>query len=162
MNKRQTLGRLRLAGALMVFVVFLPVESKAVVCNNVRVQASNLSFGNYSAASPTADTATTNIRVRCQGGGANTLPPFTLDLSTGSSGSYLPRKMFRLLVPLSYNLYLTAAYATVWGNGTGGTGNVAHAGGVNSIDFTVYGRIPAGQYVNAGNYSDSITATVTY
>jgi spore coat protein U-like protein len=30
------------------------------------------------------------------------------------------------------------------------------------INFTTFGRVPAGQYVATGTYNDTITVTVTY
>ncbi|MBB3047521.1 spore coat protein U-like protein [Litorivivens lipolytica] len=65
---------------------------------------------------------------------------------------------------LNYNLYTDPTYLTVWGDGNGGTATVPGAIGVLllPIDHVVYGRIPAGQNSAAGNYSDTISVTVTY
>jgi len=54
-----------------------------------------------------------------------------------------------------------AARTQRWGSTTGvdtlpGTGTGA------AQSATVYGRVPAGQVVPAGNYADVITVTVTY
>ena len=62
---------------------------------------------------------------------------------------------------LTYGLYQDAAYVTNWGitvatDTKTGTGNGALQGVI------VYGRIPAGQYVAPGAYTDTITATVTF
>jgi spore coat protein U-like protein len=153
--------RLRLS-ALLALVTLLPHDALAAVCGTVRVNATNVGFGNYNPGSPSDDTATGTIVVRCQGSPFNTLPAFTVDLSTGGAGSYTPRRMLLGLSQLFYNLYTSAGYTTIWGDGTGGSGNIASAGGVNTQNFTVYGRIPTGQFVAAGNYSDTITVTVTY
>ncbi len=92
---------------------------------------------------------------------------FTVDLSTGGSGSYAQRKMYKGTDSLDYNLYVDSGYATVWGDGSGGTGRQS----INCIlaclafpnVFDVYGRITARQLSAVpGSYSDTITVTVTF
>ncbi|KCZ59657.1 hypothetical protein HY30_13710 [Hyphomonas chukchiensis] len=63
---------------------------------------------------------------------------------------------------LSYNLYTNSGYGTVWGDGTGGSSDVTGTGSGSVQDLTVYGRMPAGQGEPAGDYSDTVTATITY
>ena len=76
---------------------------------------------------------------------------------------------------LSYNLYLDTGYTLIFGNGASGTyditvcypgGTVTCAGatGQSGVTYsgTVYGRLPAGQNVMAGNYTDTLVVTVTY
>lgn len=159
--RTRAMHRLLLA-ALVALATLQPQEAFAAVCNNVRVSATNVAFGNYNPGSVSDDTATGTIVVRCQGSPFNTLPAFTIDLSTGGSGTYTARRMLLGLSQLLYNLYTTSGYTTIWGNGTGSTANVSSAGGANTMNFTVYGRIPTGQFVTAGNYTDTITVTVTY
>ena len=159
--RTRAMHRLLLA-ALVALATLQPQEAFAAVCNNVRVSATNVAFGNYNPGSVSDDTATGTIVVRCQGSPFNTLPAFTINLSTGGSATYTPRRMLLGLSQLLYNLYTTAGYTTIWGNGTGSTGNISSSGGANTMNFTVYGRIPTGQFVTAGNYTDTITVTVTY
>ena len=79
-------------------------------------------------------------------------------LSTGSSGTYTTRTMLSGANSLDYNLYTDAARTQVWGDFfTGGTISVAPAG--TPATLNVYGRIPAGQNVATGSYTDSITVT---
>src|SRR5438874_6956298 len=79
-------------------------------------------------------------------------------LSQGSSGTYTQRTMLSGANSLGYNLYTDAARTQVWGDFfTGGTIQVAPAGTPATLD--VYGRIPAGQNVPPGSYTDSITVT---
>ena len=68
---------------------------------------------------------------------------------------------------LQYNLYTTAAFTTVFGDGTGasqtepGTG----AGIATAVTFTVFGQLPdnaTNQAAVPGGYTDTITVTVTY
>jgi len=70
---------------------------------------------------------------------------------------------------LSYNLYFDAAFTQIRGDGTGGsqvgggTLTLTPSSRTQSVPAsTIYGRIPAGQDVAAGNYSDTIIVTVTY
>jgi len=63
---------------------------------------------------------------------------------------------------LAYNLYLDSTRLTIWGDGTGGTGTFSGMGTGSDVGTTVYGRIPAGQNVAVGTYSDLITVTVTF
>lgn len=122
-----------------------------------------MSFGNYDASSPTATTVNATITVACQNP-ANDLNPFTIDLSKGSSSTYTPRTLTSGANTLNYNIYTTSGFTVIWGDGTGGTSQVTYngAGNPNSLNYTAYGRVPAGQYVTPGSYADTITVTVTY
>jgi spore coat protein U-like protein len=63
-------------------------------------------------------------------------------------------------------LYTTAAYSNVWGDGSGSTtlvnGGALLSIGTNETDYTVYGRIPAGQDSAAGIFMDTIVVTLNY
>jgi spore coat protein U-like protein len=110
-----------------------------------------VSFGNYdwTVAAPT-DTAG-SMTYTC----TSTALVF---LSTGSSGNYTQRTMLSGTNSLGYNLYTDAARTQVWGDlFNGGTIQVAPAGVPATL--SVYGRIPAGQNVATGSYTDSITVT---
>jgi spore coat protein U-like protein len=43
-----------------------------------------------------------------------------------------------------------------------GTDTLASTGTGVAQSITVYGQIPAGQYVSPGTYNDTIIATITY
>ena len=62
---------------------------------------------------------------------------------------------------LSYAMYQDSARSVNWGM-TIGTDTVTGTGNGSAQAITVYGQLPAGQYVAPGAYSDTITATVTY
>ncbi|HSN72952.1 MAG TPA: spore coat protein U domain-containing protein, partial [Steroidobacteraceae bacterium] len=78
------------------------------------------------------------------------------------------RTMIRTLGgSLNYNLYTDAGFTTIWGDGTGGTGNQVGSGtGLgNSQAYTVYGQIPdSGTNLNSaeGDYADTVTVSVIY
>ncbi len=70
---------------------------------------------------------------------------------------------------LQYNLYTTVAAATIWGDGTLGTGTRRGMGAgmsvANAQTHTVFGELPDNAFnqgAPSGNYSDTITVTVTY
>jgi len=134
----------------------------ATVVDNCLVSAGDLNLGTFDGNADLASTST--ITVRCSN---NT--DYTVDLSAGSSGNVLNRTMTSATssVPLTYNLYTDPLHSQVWADGTGTTGRASGLGTgmANTLTHTVYGFLEAavnlGQ-VDAGSYSDTITATITY
>ena len=91
----------------------------------------------------------------------------TLSVSS-TSGSFNPRRMKRSGGNdlLGYNVYTDVTRTAIFGDGTGGTSLVRprRPGGGRvpwSTSIAMYGRIPPGQDVSVGTYSDTLTATVT-
>ena len=134
----------------------------AVVNPNCLVSAQALSFGGYDGTA--AKTGTSDITVRCSSG-----TTYSVGLSTGG-GTYAQRLLAGSGAnTLQYNLYTTAAANTVWGDGTLGTATVPGLGAGMSIaaaqTHTVYGQLPDNAFnqgAPSGNYTDTITVTVTY
>lgn len=63
---------------------------------------------------------------------------------------------------LNYGLFTeNATYTDAWGD-TLDTDTVVGTGSSAEQTLTVYGRIPAGQAVSLGAYTDSVTATIWY
>ena len=93
---------------------------------------------------------------------------FTLSYSPGFSSNFSSRNMLSGSNALYYNLYADAAYTQVLGDGTGGstTGGdsmfLIFFNPTQQRSATIYGRIPPGQDVPAGGYSDTIVVTITY
>jgi len=151
-------------GRCMLVVIVVALLAPAVAsaaAASCKVTSSNLAFGNYDMmnAVPTTVTGANLIVVTCSRG-AGTM---TVDLSAGGNGTYFPRAMRFGTNVLTYNLYTTVSLTTVWGNGSGGTGNIVWSYNNNSSNvFSVYGKIPAQQNVSTGSYSDSITITVSF
>lgn len=86
----------------------------------------------------------------------------TIDIGTGS-GTYASRTMRAGTSTLAYNLYTNAARTTVWGDGTSGTGHHGPVLGlIGSTTVSIYGRVPAGQDVAAGSYTDTVVVTLNY
>ncbi len=125
--------------------------------------ATPLAFGTYSPGSG-ASTSNSTISVKCS---KNT--PYTVALNAGTSGGATIAQ--RLLASganrLQYNLYTSNTFATLFGDGTGGSVTAAGTGsGVASANaLTVFGQLPdnaTNQAAIPGAYSDTITVTVSY
>ncbi len=61
---------------------------------------------------------------------------------------------------LRYNLYVDPALTRLWGDGMSGTTPLQATARI--ITFPIYGIIPAGQNIAAGNYSDILNITINY
>ena len=105
----------------------------ATVMATCTTAASPLAFGPYTGAQANATTTATVTTRKMTGSGA------TLNFSLGKD----------------------AAQAANWGN-TAGTDTVAGTATGSPIAVTIYGRIPAGQFVAPATYTATITATITY
>ncbi|MFP2957710.1 spore coat U domain-containing protein [Myxococcus sp. 1LA] len=120
-----------------------------------------VSFGTYLTTDLLPRDSVGSIGYRCEG----QITPITITFSTGGSGTYFPRSMAGPNSRrLQYNLYTDATRLLVWGNGSGGTsfyGPLLPVFGVD-VNVPIYGRIPAGQAVPAGAYSDTLVMTVTF
>jgi spore coat protein U-like protein len=130
----------------------------ATMQNACGIGASNLSFGNYSGA---LIYGTSIISINCN----TTNTPYNVGLNQGvaSGASVTNRSMTGpSSALLHYSLYRDSAQTKNWGN-TVGTDTVSgtNTGSIQSI--TVYGQIPPNQQpLPQGNYTDTITATITY
>lgn len=130
------------------------------------VQATAVSFGNYDIFLNIPLDSTGSVTVNCN---AN-VPKTTLTLGTSpNSGSFNPRKMRRSggTDLLNYNIYTDASRTTIFGDGNSGTSNIILERPDSSgkpqpwnRTITIYGRIPPGQDVSVGNYTDTLTLTV--
>lgn len=146
---------------LFIVLLLVPQVASAVCVPAMTVRASGVSFGTYDpgAASPTQSMGT--VKVQCTVG---LLPSFSVALSAGSSQNFAQRTMKNGSDALAYNLYVDPNGMSVWGDGTGATVTQSFDSllSLGSTKFTVYGSAPSGQYPAAGNFSDTITVTVTY
>lgn len=87
----------------------------------------------------------------------------SVTITKGSSPSFGPRTMRNGNERLSYNLYRDAARTSVWGDGSNGTSSyVVPFVLVTNTPLPVYGRIPPGQDVRTGSYSDTVTVIVNF
>jgi len=130
------------------------------------VSAVSTSFGSYDPLGAVAVDGAGSVSVSCQFL-IGVLVGYTIQLSTGSGGSYAPRSLSGTGYPLNYNLYTNAGRTSVWGDGSAGTATVSDGYLISVLvpvvrNYTVYGRLPAGQNVPPGSYADTIVVTVNY
>ena len=120
-----------------------------------------VNFGIYNPLAGAPVTATGTVTVNCTVG---LLGSWTVTLSSGNSGNFTTRRLANGSSSLSYNLYTSAAYVSVWGDGSAGTSVDGGSSvlGVTNTSYTVYGRIPAGQDAAAGTFTDTIVVTLNY
>jgi spore coat protein U-like protein len=135
----------------------------ATVQSTCSATATALAFGAYTPGAG-ALTKTSTISVKCTKNS-----PYTVALNAGTTtgGALAQRLMASGANTLQYNLYTTAAFTTVFGDGTGSTSTSAGTGaGVATANtITVYGQLPdsaTNQAAVPGSYSDTVTVTVSY
>ncbi len=95
------------------------------------------------------------IQYQCKGGAR---PVVTL--SAGDGGAFQPRRLSQGADSLAYNLYRDAGRTEVWGDGTAGT--VTVSAGTGRVTLVVYGRIFPGQAAAAGDFADTVIATLNF
>ncbi|MFM0187692.1 spore coat U domain-containing protein [Paraburkholderia nemoris] len=132
--------------------------TSATVVNNCLISATNVAFTSTGVLS-SALNASGAITARCTNGDA-----YQIALSSGSSGSVAARQMQRAGGggAVNYQLYTDAAHTSAWGDGTAGTTMATGTGSGNAVSITVYGRVPTQTTPMPGNYSDTITATISF
>jgi spore coat protein U-like protein len=137
----------------------------ASVTANCTISTAPVAFGAYDPVSANAATAldgTGAVSVTCTNGATTTV---TLGQGANPAGGSTAAAPARRLNDggtgfLTYSLYSDTNRTAVWGD-TAGTG-VAHTGTGTLTALTVYGAVGAGQNVPAGNYSDTVVATITF
>ncbi len=127
------------------------------------VSATPINFGSYNVFSAAPLNASGTVTVQCD---ERPHPRATASIGPSPrSGSFDPRQMKHLTGPdlLNYTLYTNSTRTNIWGDGSGNTftqnAKVKHK---KPTVWTVYGRIPPLQDVSAGNYSDTLTVTITW
>ena len=130
----------------------------AEVVTTCNITSTNMAFGSYSGL---LLNSTATLNATCSTG-----TPYTIGLNagTGTGATVAVRKMKGPAVEeLNYTLSQDSAHTINWGDTPPGTDTVAGVG--NSIGVqphTVFGQIPASQFIQAGEYSDTITVTLTF
>ncbi len=145
---------------LIFFYLFTSVSITSALCT---VSTTATSFGMYDIFSTFPTDSTGSITITC-----DESPPPNVTVLIGpspNSGGFYPRKM-RLTGGndlLNYNLYTDATYTNVWGDGTSGTNVLTEKAHKNRpLTLIIYGRIPTGQDVSAGSYSDILTVILNW
>jgi spore coat protein U-like protein len=153
--------------ALLVGAILLVCSSSRAyaLLESCSVSATALTFGPYDPSSATARDSTGTVTVTCTtlvGVSAS----WDILLSTGSSGSFTPRRLHSSGNSMQYNLYIDAGRTQVWGDATGATAKVSDSRfvvvGTSQYSYTAYGRIPALQDLAPGTYTDAIMVTLNF
>lgn len=132
----------------------------ATVAKKCTVSATPLAFPEYDPTSAAPVLATASISVLC----TKASETYWIGLEDGANAAAAggQRRMANGAQYLNYDLFSDAGRTVAWRN-------VSHAGGVITSTSaatanvkTVYGRIPAGQDVNALTYTDTVRISVNY
>jgi spore coat protein U-like protein len=162
-----TAGVLAFAGGAQAATATGTFTVTATVLKSCTVGATNIAFGNYTPGGGNL-TGNSTVSVKC-----TKTTPYSVDLNAGTTagGAYAQRLMTDGVNTLQYNLYMTAGFAQVFGDGSGTTGHVAGAVGLGlgaaAQTYTAFGQLPdnaTNQNATPGAtaYSDTIMVTVTY
>lgn len=150
----------RLAALVGASLYLTGAPADAMSCSILSV--TSVAFGPYNVFAVSPVSSLGSIRYKCTDVGDS--DSIIIHLSSGNASAYTPRKLLQGAYELDYNLYTTAGYTTVWGDGSAGTG---YYGAVTPQEgeetaLTIYGRIPAQQNARVGSYADTIVATVVF
>ena len=165
--------------AVAALAFFALAHTRADAAASCQFSSASIAFGNFDVYGP-ALAITGSIQGVCTSGASNSTRPI-ISLNKGlHSTVFSPRKMACASGAcstgysadlLQYNLYTSATYSTIWGDGTNSTATVQLASGCcsNNVAWsaTVYGNIPkavAGgtNDVSVGVYADTVTVTMTF
>ncbi len=134
------------------------LTANASVAGACSVATTDMAFPTRTALTSQVD-ATATLSVTCT---LNT--PYTLMLDGGDiAGNVNNRRMGLDGMPpgvIQYQLYSNSGRSNVWGNTT--ANDVAGTGAGTAQVYTVYGRVPVQTTPLAGDYEDTVTATVQY
>ena len=139
-------------------VVSLYTGVTASFANTCMIQtATDLEFGSVDALEGATHDQTSTIQLQCPTGTV-----WRVGLDNGRNASGTTRRMSR---PgggfVVYELYRDSARSQRWGNTLGtDTSNGVGTNGMQSL--TVYGRVPPQETPAVGDYSDTVTVTLTY
>ena len=154
MRRLATLTRAAIAMAIVLLVCG---RADAAKCT---VSTTSINFGTYNVFSINPIDSMGTLTYNCNGGADYVM----VTLDAGDNGSFSARLLARNTERLSYNLFVDPSHSVVWGNGTAGTSFHSASDPPNKTDVTVpiFGRIPAGQDVSAGTYTDTVTVVINY
>ena len=124
------------------------------------IATSPVQFGGYNVFASAPTDSHGSVSYRCSGGAKN----MWIAISRGDSPTWPQRTLAKGTERLLYNLFRDAARTAIWGDFSAGTSGYYEKDPPNNQTITVpvYGRIPAGQDVSAGAYSDSVSVTVNF
>ena len=139
--------------------ITFPFSATATVPASCEIDVmNNLNFGTVPGLINSNNDQTTSLSFTC-----TKTTPWKVSLDNGLHANGTVRRM-RLDATsnyVEYELYSDSARNLPWGS-TLDVDTVNSIGTGSSQSLTVYGRVPAPQSVPSGNYSDTVTVTITY
>lgn len=136
----------------------------ATICS---LAIGNVAFGLYDVFSPTSLDTNSPVLVTCSRDGGPQTINIAVSIGPGAnSGSTASRRMRTLGGDrLDYNLFKNAGMTSVWGQNPGldavtQTLTIPNKSSAQ-LSLIIFGRIPAGQDVTKGLYTDNVVLTVT-
>lgn len=148
---------------LVALVLLAGIEIAHAAPNSCNVGVSAVSFGTYDSTSGTDLLATGTINLSCNNKSVHVVLKLNAGIGVGTSFA-TGRMMTRLPEggTMIYNLYTNSGRSQIFGDGTGGSASLPLI--VNKTKAqTIWARIPGSQTsLLAGNYSDTVTVTITY
>ena len=158
---RHRFGWRQSAGALATAIGLVAAPHPLVLAapdnNNCGIfQNSALNFGAYDPLSAVPDDAVGSAVVYCS------FSPSQIEFALDSLQNDGTRRIYSGSNYLTYNIYSDVARTLVIGSGSNGTQTYrrSNPGQISTTYF--YGRIPAGQDVAAGTYTDTVVITVNF
>lgn len=153
----------RATGALpwmvLALTLFAPADTAGQPAPSCTISTTSVSFGIYDVFATAPLDSTGSVRYNCNSRTRDIL----VTLGPGASGTFSLRTLQKVGENLGYNLYIDSARTQVWGDGSGGSQAHANANPPNTtLTLTIYGRIPAGQDVSPGLYSDNVVAEINF
>ena len=149
---------------IILFLFFCGILKAEIAISGCTMGVTPINFGTYDTFSSTPLDAVGTITVNCTGDVNRA--DVTLGVSS-NPGGFNPRRMKRSggIDLLDYNIYTDVTRTVIFGDGAGGTTKIERIKRTGkpepwSDSISIYGRIPPGQDVSAGTYSDALTATV--
>lgn len=137
------------------------IAVSATVRRNCTITTTPLAFGTYDPVVANATTpldATATVTIACTMG-----TPAMIGLDAGSNAVASQRRLTNgSSAYMNYQMFLDSTHTTVWGNDTTSQLDAGTAPSKEPRAFPVYGRIPSGQDVPIGPFSDAAVATVNF
>ncbi len=162
-NAQRTLliaaATLIMGSALQAATATKNLEVSTVVAPNCKIVISDLAFGAYDPLEQNASRelqGAADVRMICTRDARATIV-----IDTGRNAVGRSRALSDGNQRVSYQLYRDSDRTQVWGSGAEGLQFVS-TGYKNPQQFTVYARIPPGQEVASGTYTDVVMATVDF
>ena len=150
-------------GIVLVGVLVALLASASSARAECSVLGSSIPFPPYDVYSAAPLDAVGELQYKCSPDQEDVTPTIRIVFGPAADGSFV-RAMSHGGDTLHYNVYLDPLRSVVWGNGSSGT--MAYTAACCAIGkfavLNMYGRIPAGQDVMAGNYADTLLMSIEF